>query len=149
MLSNWSSSSLYKVYVDRSSTFSAADDLKPVTHLLVVDVSSMKGIKMLREGIHYLVISSPLLSYISISCLVAYNAIFSSQLNFVSLVQMGGSKRSRLGVLFNVNIVDPSPTVLLAKVFEVTTSTLRLPYLWKLFFFPSSDPFVLQVSSIF
>ncbi|KAG9456989.1 hypothetical protein H6P81_001497 [Aristolochia fimbriata] len=30
------------------------DDLKPVTHLLVVNVTSKKGIKLLQEGIHYL-----------------------------------------------------------------------------------------------
>ncbi|MBA0862880.1 hypothetical protein Goshw_013908 [Gossypium schwendimanii] len=31
------------------------DDVKAVTHLLVVDVTSKKGIKLLREGIHYLI----------------------------------------------------------------------------------------------
>ncbi|RAL49511.1 hypothetical protein DM860_012944 [Cuscuta australis] len=30
------------------------DDLKPVTHLIAVNISSKKGIKLLREGIHYL-----------------------------------------------------------------------------------------------
>lgn len=30
------------------------DDLKPVTHLLAVDVSTWKGIKLLREGLHNL-----------------------------------------------------------------------------------------------
>ncbi|XP_065869567.1 UDP-glucose:glycoprotein glucosyltransferase isoform X2 [Euphorbia lathyris] len=30
------------------------DDLKPVTQLLVVDITSMKGIKLLHEGIHYM-----------------------------------------------------------------------------------------------
>ncbi|XP_074311136.1 UDP-glucose:glycoprotein glucosyltransferase-like [Silene latifolia] len=30
------------------------DDLKPVTHLLSVDLTSAKGLKLLREGIHYL-----------------------------------------------------------------------------------------------
>lgn len=30
------------------------DDLKPVTHLLVVDAASKKGIKLLKEGLHYL-----------------------------------------------------------------------------------------------
>lgn len=34
----------------------AIDDLKPVTHLLAVDVASKKGIKLLHEGINYLVI---------------------------------------------------------------------------------------------
>lgn len=33
------------------------DDLKPVTHLLVIDVASKKGIKLLEEGLHYLVIA--------------------------------------------------------------------------------------------
>lgn len=66
------------------------DDLKQVTHLLAVDVSSKKGMKMLRQGLHYL---------------------------------MGGSKRSRLGVLFHVSGVDLSSTVVLAKVFEVSAST--------------------------
>ncbi|KAL3814493.1 hypothetical protein ACJIZ3_015761 [Penstemon smallii] len=31
------------------------DDLKPVTHLLVVDITSRKGMKLLREGIRYLI----------------------------------------------------------------------------------------------
>ncbi|KAA3462915.1 UDP-glucose:glycoprotein glucosyltransferase-like isoform X2 [Gossypium australe] len=31
------------------------DDVKAVTHLLAVDVTSKKGIKLLREGIHYLI----------------------------------------------------------------------------------------------
>ncbi|GLU02935.1 hypothetical protein SLE2022_201650 [Rubroshorea leprosula] len=31
------------------------DDLKPVTHLLAVDVTSKKGMKLLHEGIHYLI----------------------------------------------------------------------------------------------
>ncbi|KAI8555132.1 hypothetical protein RHMOL_Rhmol05G0150600 [Rhododendron molle] len=31
------------------------DDLKPVTHLLVIDVTSTKGINLLREGIRYLI----------------------------------------------------------------------------------------------
>lgn len=35
--------------------FSGADDLKPVTHLLAVNATSRIGIKLLREGIHYLV----------------------------------------------------------------------------------------------
>ncbi|KAL3638178.1 hypothetical protein CASFOL_018048 [Castilleja foliolosa] len=31
------------------------DDLKPVTHLLVVDITSKEGMKLLREGIRYLI----------------------------------------------------------------------------------------------
>ena len=42
--------------------FSAADDLKPVTHLLAVNVTSKEGIKLLHEGVNYLVMST-LLSY--------------------------------------------------------------------------------------
>ncbi|GFP99210.1 UDP-glucose:glycoprotein glucosyltransferase [Phtheirospermum japonicum] len=34
------------------------DDLKPVTHLLVVDITSKKGMKLLREGIRYLISGS-------------------------------------------------------------------------------------------
>ncbi|KAK6156984.1 hypothetical protein DH2020_011232 [Rehmannia glutinosa] len=34
------------------------DDLKPVTHLLVVDITSKKGMKLLREGIRYLIAGS-------------------------------------------------------------------------------------------
>lgn len=34
----------------------AMDDLKPVSHLLAIDVTSEKGMKLLREGIKYLVI---------------------------------------------------------------------------------------------
>ncbi|KAH9602156.1 hypothetical protein KSS87_023287 [Heliosperma pusillum] len=32
----------------------STDDLKPVTHLLSVDLTSTKGLKLLRQGIHYL-----------------------------------------------------------------------------------------------
>ncbi|PSS26754.1 UDP-glucose:glycoprotein like [Actinidia chinensis var. chinensis] len=31
------------------------DDLKPVTHLLAIDITSKRGIKLLREGIQYLI----------------------------------------------------------------------------------------------
>ncbi|KAL9229315.1 hypothetical protein vseg_004797 [Gypsophila vaccaria] len=31
------------------------DDIKPVTHLLSIDLTSTKGLKLLREGIHYLI----------------------------------------------------------------------------------------------
>ncbi|KAL2460508.1 UDP-glucose:glycoprotein glucosyltransferase [Abeliophyllum distichum] len=31
------------------------DDLKPVTHLLAIGITSKKGMKLLREGIHYLI----------------------------------------------------------------------------------------------
>ena len=33
----------------------AEDDMKPVTHLLAVDLTSKRGLKFLRHGIHYLV----------------------------------------------------------------------------------------------
>ncbi|KAI3445630.1 hypothetical protein Pfo_002295 [Paulownia fortunei] len=39
-------------YLHSPETF---DDLKPVTHLLVVDITSKKGMKLLREGIRYLI----------------------------------------------------------------------------------------------
>ncbi|KAL1553421.1 UDP-glucose:glycoprotein glucosyltransferase isoform X2 [Salvia divinorum] len=39
-------------YLHSSETF---DDLKPVTHILVVDVTSKKGMKLLHEGIRYLI----------------------------------------------------------------------------------------------
>ncbi|XP_058110357.1 UDP-glucose:glycoprotein glucosyltransferase isoform X2 [Magnolia sinica] len=67
-----------------------ADDLKPVTHLLAVNVTLKKGVKLLREGLRYLI---------------------------------GGSKRARIGILFNADTVDVSPSLLLAKVFEVTASS--------------------------
>lgn len=41
---------------DMCFLYVAIDDLKPVTHLLAVDVSSKKGMKFLHEGIRYLVI---------------------------------------------------------------------------------------------
>lgn len=37
-------------------TVSAVDNVKPVTHLLAVDVTSKKGMKLLHEGIRFLVI---------------------------------------------------------------------------------------------
>ncbi|CAI9103836.1 OLC1v1002407C1 [Oldenlandia corymbosa var. corymbosa] len=67
----------------------SADDIKPVTQLLVVDIASKKGIKLLHEGLHYL---------------------------------MGGSKISRLGVIFSANKdIDPSSYVFM-KVFEIAAS---------------------------
>lgn len=42
-------------YLHSSETF---DDLKPVTHLLAIDVTSKKGLKLLHEGIHYLIAGS-------------------------------------------------------------------------------------------
>lgn len=40
----------------KSLAFVAAmDDLKPVTHILAVDVTSKKGMNLLHEGIRYLV----------------------------------------------------------------------------------------------
>ncbi|KAL8473559.1 hypothetical protein ACS0TY_030404 [Phlomoides rotata] len=38
-------------YLHSPETF---DDLKPVTHILAVDITSKKGMKLLHEGIHYL-----------------------------------------------------------------------------------------------
>ncbi|XP_075520697.1 UDP-glucose:glycoprotein glucosyltransferase isoform X1 [Primulina tabacum] len=55
--------SLSSLILEKESLFSelgylhspeTMDDLKPVTHLLAVDITSRKGIKLLREGIHYL-----------------------------------------------------------------------------------------------
>lgn len=34
---------------------SAVDNVKPVTHILIVNISTRKGIDLLREGIQYLV----------------------------------------------------------------------------------------------
>lgn len=42
-------------YLHSSGTM---DDLKPITHLLVVDVTSRKGIKLVHEGIRYLLAGS-------------------------------------------------------------------------------------------
>ncbi|XP_068649445.1 UDP-glucose:glycoprotein glucosyltransferase [Aristolochia californica] len=67
-----------------------ADDIKPITHLLVVNVTSKKGIKLLQEGIHHL---------------------------------MQGSKRARIGILFNVNNVADLPSLHLMNVFKISAST--------------------------
>ncbi|KAF9602136.1 hypothetical protein IFM89_025181 [Coptis chinensis] len=66
------------------------DDLKPVTHLLSVNVSSKKGMKLLREGIRFL---------------------------------MGGSKISRLGVLFNIENSAGSPNFVFEKAFGFTAAS--------------------------
>lgn len=42
-------------YLHSPDTF---DELKPVTHLLSVDITSIKGIRLLREGIRYLIAGS-------------------------------------------------------------------------------------------
>lgn len=46
---------MYFKYNFGLSITSAVDDLKPVTHLVAVDMSSKKGMKLLREGIRFLV----------------------------------------------------------------------------------------------
>lgn len=42
---------------DLELLISASDDLKPVTHILAADITSKKGMKLLHEGIRYLVYS--------------------------------------------------------------------------------------------
>eukprot|EP00257_Ricinus_communis_P021573 XP_015581097.1 UDP-glucose:glycoprotein glucosyltransferase isoform X1 [Ricinus communis] len=74
-------------YLHSSET---VDDLKPVTQLLVVDLTSLRGIKLLHEGILYLI---------------------------------RGSKVARLGVLFSASRDADLPSLLIAKVFEITVSS--------------------------
>ncbi|XP_050208760.1 UDP-glucose:glycoprotein glucosyltransferase [Mercurialis annua] len=74
-------------YLHSSET---VDDIKPVTQLLVVDIKSLRGIKLLHEGILYLI---------------------------------RGSKVARLGVLFSGNGDANLPSLLFAKVFEITASS--------------------------
>ncbi|KAF5177305.1 UDP-glucose:glycoprotein glucosyltransferase [Thalictrum thalictroides] len=66
------------------------DDLKPVTHLLSINVSSKEGMKLLREGIRYLV---------------------------------KGSKRARVGVLFNTDYDAGSPTSIFVKAFQFSAAS--------------------------
>lgn len=42
-----------------------------------------------------------------------------------TMVQIGGPKSSRLGVLFSVNPGPDSPSLLFVKVFEITASSYR------------------------
>ncbi|MBA0743070.1 hypothetical protein Gogos_005790, partial [Gossypium gossypioides] len=73
------------------------DDVKAVTHLLAVDVTSKKGIKLLREGIHYL--------------------------HACAVYQIGGTKGARVGVLFSASQIADLPSLLLTKTFEITAAS--------------------------
>uniref|UniRef100_A0A7N0UES8 UDP-glucose:glycoprotein glucosyltransferase n=1 Tax=Kalanchoe fedtschenkoi TaxID=63787 RepID=A0A7N0UES8_KALFE len=66
------------------------ENVKPITHILVVDVSSKKGLKLLREGIRYL---------------------------------LSGSTNGRLGVLFSFKSNTSVSSLLLAKIFDMTSSS--------------------------
>lgn len=52
---------------DLELLISAFDDLKPVTHILVADITSKKGMKLLHEGIRYLVYSCWISWYFNVS----------------------------------------------------------------------------------
>ncbi|MBA0591745.1 hypothetical protein Gorai_008747, partial [Gossypium raimondii] len=73
------------------------DDVKAVTHLLAVDVTSKKGIKLLREGIHYL--------------------------HACAVYQIGGTKGARVGVLFSASQIADLPSLLLTRTFEITAAS--------------------------
>ncbi|GLJ16960.1 hypothetical protein SUGI_0293070 [Cryptomeria japonica] len=72
------------------------NDVKPITHLLAVDLTSKRGLKFLRNGIRYL---------------------------------LDGSKRARVGVLYNMDNLDSfseqSPPLLLMKVIDFSVFSVR------------------------
>ena len=112
----------------------AVDDVKPVTHLLAVDVTSKKGIKLLREGISYLVILYAMtfaLVFVWISsslwcyCYHHYHYWYSN--NACTIYQTGGSKSARVGVLFSASQDADSSSILLVKTFEITAASYRFP----------------------
>jgi hypothetical protein len=51
------------------------DDLKPVTHLLSVDPASKKGMKLLHEGLRYLVILNDLDANLSYVFFILYSPL--------------------------------------------------------------------------
>lgn len=108
----------------------------------MVDVTSKKGMKLLHEGIRYLVIfmlqfSDILVVYVyRSSCVLClgnplYVLSHTSLLSFPHLLcnnvciifQIGGSKYARIGVLFNANDDATLPNLLFMKVFETTVSS--------------------------
>lgn len=120
----------------------AVDDLKPVTHLLSVDAASKKGMKLLHEGLRYLVILNDLDGNLSYVFFILYLPLLwlSSPLLLTHhhhhhhywcicilcpMMQIEGSKRARVGVLFSVNSDAHLSGLLFVKVFEITASSFR------------------------
>lgn len=108
--------------------------MKPVTHLLAVDITSKKGINLLHEGIRYLVvffITTIFLFvhflYCHLSFILVGNLHHSHWLYFNAhiMMQIEGSKGARLGVLYSSSQDSDLPGLLLVKVFEITTASYR------------------------
>jgi hypothetical protein len=124
----------------------AEDDMKPVTHLLAVDLTSKRGLKFLRHGLHYLVSMSytPIQVQLQIMDLAQFHHVlvklnleflFLAQLmdlfltEFMNCSQMDGTKRARIGILYNIDnpasFSQGSPFLLLVKVIDFTASSFR------------------------
>lgn len=120
----------------------AMDDLKAVTHLLSVDAASKKGMKLLHEGLRYLVILNDqdanllMFSWFYIYLCYDYHHHYCWHhhhhhhhywciCNLCTMMQIEGSKRARVGVLFSVNSDAHLSSLLFVKVFEITASSFR------------------------
>ena len=126
------------------------DDLKPVTHLLAVNIASKKGMKLLHEGLQYLVkfwtvilISHEFFKFIlSVYChhftlnlnmfitiIIIITSLYVLYLFFLLLIQIEASNRARVGVLFSVNQDADVSSHLFVKVFEITASSYRFVFI--------------------
>jgi UDP-glucose:glycoprotein glucosyltransferase len=111
------------------------DDLKPVTHLLAVDITSGSGIKLLRQGLNYLVkyyfafllniiLPFSLMPVMSWGVGPTYSVLLFFFYMYIML-QIEGSKDARVGLLFSGNQTTNLFSLLFVKVFEITTSSYR------------------------
>lgn len=113
-----------------SWSITAVDNVKPVTHLLAVDITSKKGIKLLREGIRYLVILYAMtfaLILVWMWCYCNHHYHYWCSSNACTIFQIGGTKGARVGVLFSASQDANLPSLLLVKTFEITAASYRFP----------------------
>jgi len=101
----------------------ASDNVKPVTHLLAIDPTTIKGMKLLREGIRYLV--SLLILDVPFLVVVTWKLLTWLTRNISFDFQLDGSTQARVGVLFGSNMAADSPGYIFVKIFQVTTSLNR------------------------
>lgn len=106
-----------------------------MTHLLAVDVTSKKGIRLLHEGLRYLVslynqdviffyvldISN---HYLLIFIILVFTTII-KMIDFYVMMQMEGSKGGRVGMLFSGYQDADVSRLLFVKAFEITASSYR------------------------
>jgi UDP-glucose:glycoprotein glucosyltransferase len=114
----------------------AMDDLKPVTHLLAVDITSGSGIKLLHQGLNYLVNTDLHFCWIFFLLVLCQSWVWVLDLLiqyfyffYLHMLQIEGSKDARVGLLFSGNQTTNLFSLLFAKVFEITTSSYRFVFI--------------------